>query len=35
MAPHITGFIHVQTNPFHAYSTPDTVENAKRKLLRC
>ncbi|KJK78373.1 hypothetical protein H634G_06546 [Metarhizium anisopliae BRIP 53293] len=27
---HVTGFIHVQTNPKLAYSTASTVENAKR-----
>ena len=31
IAPLITGFVHVQTNPAYAYSTSETVENARRK----
>ncbi|KAL1305875.1 hypothetical protein AAFC00_004025 [Neodothiora populina] len=30
MAAYLTGFVHVQTNPYHAYSTERTVANAKR-----
>ncbi|PWY96351.1 transaldolase [Aspergillus sclerotioniger CBS 115572] len=30
IAPHITGYIHVQTNPYYSYSTQKTVQNALR-----
>ncbi|CAD6593051.1 MAG: hypothetical protein ASARMPREDX12_006678 [Alectoria sarmentosa] len=30
MAPHIKGFVHVQTNPSYSYSTTKTIENARR-----
>ncbi|KAK4159440.1 hypothetical protein QBC43DRAFT_222016 [Cladorrhinum sp. PSN259] len=30
MAPHTTGFLHVQTNPKHAYSAEKTIKNAER-----
>ena len=32
IASHVTGFVHVQTNPAYAYSIAETVENAKRKI---
>lgn len=32
MAPHIKGFVHVQTNPSYSYSTSKTIENARRIL---
>ncbi|KAL2255980.1 hypothetical protein VTK26DRAFT_2396 [Humicola hyalothermophila] len=32
IAPHTTGFLHVQTNPKFAYSTHKTVKNAERIL---
>ncbi|KAG9238630.1 hypothetical protein BJ875DRAFT_23569 [Amylocarpus encephaloides] len=30
IAPYVTGFVHIQTNPVHSYNTPKTIENAKR-----
>ncbi|OOF90373.1 hypothetical protein ASPCADRAFT_135222 [Aspergillus carbonarius ITEM 5010] len=35
IAPHITGYIHLQTNPYYSYSTEKTIHNALRlvKLL--
>ncbi|KAL9118355.1 MAG: hypothetical protein Q9187_005100 [Circinaria calcarea] len=30
MVPHIRGYIHVQINPFHSYSTLKAIENAQR-----
>lgn len=30
-AAHTTGFLHVQTNPKLAYSTPKTIKNAERE----
>lgn len=32
IAPNLTGYIHVQTNPKLAYSAEKTVENAERKF---
>jgi len=32
MAKHIRGNVHVQTNPYSAYSTEETVANAIRTL---
>lgn len=32
MAPHVKGFVHVQTNPSYSYSTSKTIENARRIL---
>jgi hypothetical protein len=29
MAPHTTGYLHVQTNPKISYSTQKTIENAE------
>ncbi|KAI5845344.1 transaldolase [Tricharina praecox] len=28
--PHLTGYVHTQTNPLHAFSTSDTVADARR-----
>ncbi|PYH92225.1 transaldolase [Aspergillus ellipticus CBS 707.79] len=30
IAPHITGYIHIQTNPYYSYSTEKTIANALR-----
>ncbi|WVR09468.1 hypothetical protein IAU60_006535 [Kwoniella sp. DSM 27419] len=30
MTPHITGFAHIQTNPYYSYSASDTIRNAER-----
>lgn len=30
IAPHITGNIHIQTNPYHSYDTLRTIEDSKR-----
>jgi transaldolase len=32
IARHVTGFVHVQTNPFHSYDTEKTIADAKSKL---
>lgn len=32
---HITGFVHVQTNPYHSYDTQKTVKGARSKLGFC
>jgi hypothetical protein len=32
MAPHTTGYLHVQTNPKLAYSAQKTVKNAESEL---
>jgi transaldolase len=33
MSKHITGFIHVQTNPYYSFDTEKTVKNAQSKLF--
>ncbi|OJJ99750.1 hypothetical protein ASPACDRAFT_43382 [Aspergillus aculeatus ATCC 16872] len=33
IAPHITGYIHIQTNPYYSYSTTKTFTNAWRIIL--
>ena len=30
MSRHVTGFVHVQTNPYYSYDTDKTVKNARR-----
>jgi len=31
---HVTGYVHVQTNPYHSYSTDSTVKDAQSKWIR-
>lgn len=33
MAKHIKGFVHVQTNPYYAYSSEKTIINALRMTI--
>jgi transaldolase len=32
ISDHVTGFVHVQTNPYHSYDTEKIVKGARSKL---
>ena len=33
LVPHLTGYVHTQTNPYHSFSTEKTILNAQRTYL--